>query len=222
MENIEQQKVMNMNKIFDSRFLDSNNLYIHHFNEVPSLHFRNKIDGEKAFEAVREKYSQRIVTVYQYRWFNYEKKKVQFDTTIVIFDNHCLMEFNSYWYKILHNNSQAIFLEEMDQLISQFREKQKRQPREMNLIIRTSGGFELKSMEIKKTRLDLDLFYEDDFRDTDELIRKRLRQKKDKGIVLLHGLPGTGKTTYLRHLIGRIKKKILFISPTVASGLLNP
>jgi SpoVK/Ycf46/Vps4 family AAA+-type ATPase len=122
----------------------------------------------------------------------------------------------------LHNNEQAKFLEEVDNMVSQFKEKQKRKPREMNLIIRTSGGFELKTMEIKKTKLDLDLFYEDNFGETDQLIRKRLAQKKDRGIVLLHGLPGTGKTTYLRHLIGRIRKKILFISPAVASGLLNP
>ena len=211
-----------MSKVFDSRFLDSNTLYLYHFNEVPSLHFRNKIDGEKAFEAIREKYKERIVNIYQYRWFNHQKKKNQFDTTIIILNNQCLLEFNSYWYKILHNTDQMHFLEEVDQLVSQFKEKQKRRPREINLIIRTSGGFELKSMEIKKTKLDLNLYYENDFGETDELIRKRLGQKKDKGIVLLHGLPGTGKTTYLRHIIGRIKKKILFISPAVASGLLNP
>jgi tRNA uridine 5-carbamoylmethylation protein Kti12 len=222
MENIEQQKVMNMNKVFDSRFLDSNTLYLYHFNALPSLHFRNKIDGEKAFEAIREKFSHRIVNTHQYRWFNHNKKKFQFDTTILILDNHCLLEFDENYCQVLHNNEQSVFLDEVDTMVSQFKEKQRRQPREMNLIIRTSAGFELKSMEIKKTKLDLDLFYEDDFRETDELIRKRLGQKKDKGIVLLHGLPGTGKTTYLRHLIGRIKKKILFISPAVASGLLNP
>ncbi len=92
----------------------------------------------------------------------------------------------------------------------------------MNLIVRTSDGFELRSMEIKRTKLDLDLFYQDDFRETDELIRKRLKQKKDKGIVLLHGLPGTGKTTYLRYLIGRIKKRVLFVPSDVASDMLNP
>ncbi len=211
-----------MNKVFDSRFLDSNTLYLYHFNEVPSLHFRNKIDGEKAFNAIKEKFSQRIVNTHQYRWFNHKKKKFQFDTTIIILDNHCLLEFDENYCQVLHNNQQSEFLEEVDHIVSQFKEKQKRQPREMNLIIRTSGGFELKSMEIKKTKLDLDLYYENDFSETDELIRKRLGQKKDKGIVLLHGLPGTGKTTYLRHLIGRIKKKILFISPAVASGLLNP
>jgi SpoVK/Ycf46/Vps4 family AAA+-type ATPase len=77
-------------------------------------------------------------------------------------------------------------------------------------------------MEIKRTRLNLDLFYEDDFAAVDEVIIKRLRAKEDKGIVFLHGLPGTGKTTYLRFLIGRLKKRILFLSPTVAGDLMNP
>lgn len=38
----------------------------------------------------------------------------------------------------------------------------------------------------------------------------------------MHGLPGTGKTTYLRHLIGNMKKKVLFVSPSVAGNLMNP
>lgn len=222
MENIQQEKFINTDKLFDSRFLDSNTLYLYYFNALPSLHFRNQLDGEKAYEAFKNRFGERIAQTHQYRWFNHKKKKIQFDTTIVILDNDCLLEFDKNYCQVLHNNKHAEFMQEVDNLVSQFKERQKRPPREMNLIIRTSAGFELKSMEIKKTRLDLDLFYEDDFREIDELIRKRLGQKKDKGIVLLHGLPGTGKTTYLRHLIGRIKKKILFISPAVASGLLNP
>ena len=38
----------------------------------------------------------------------------------------------------------------------------------------------------------------------------------------MHGLPGTGKTTYLRHLIGSMKKRVLFVSPGVACNLMNP
>ena len=49
-----------------------------------------------------------------------------------------------------------------------------------------------------------------------------MNKKDDKGIVLLHGLPGTGKTSYLRYLIGKIKKRVLFLSPTVADNLMNP
>ncbi len=38
----------------------------------------------------------------------------------------------------------------------------------------------------------------------------------------MHGLPGTGKTTYLRYLIGRLKKKVLFVSPAIAGNIMNP
>jgi hypothetical protein len=93
---------------------------------------------------------------------------------------------------------------------------------EINLIAKNNYGPELKSMEIKKTKLNLNLYYEDDFIEVDSTIQNRLMKKDDKGIVLLHGLPGTGKTTYLRYLIGRLKKKVLFLSPTVAGNIMNP
>ncbi len=93
---------------------------------------------------------------------------------------------------------------------------------EINLIVQGRNRLDLKAMEIKRTKLDLNLFYEDDFKETNEIIQKRLNRKKDKGIVLLHGLPGAGKTTYIRWLIGKIKKRILFLSPSIAGNLMNP
>jgi ATP-dependent 26S proteasome regulatory subunit len=39
---------------------------------------------------------------------------------------------------------------------------------------------------------------------------------------LLHGQPGTGKSTYIRYLLQRTKKKVLFLSPALASNLDNP
>ena len=83
-------------------------------------------------------------------------------------------------------------------------------------------GFELKAMEIKRTKLDIDLFYEDEFKEVDKIIQKRLKKNNDKGIALLHGLPGTGKTSYLRYLVGKIRKKVLFLSPNVAGNLMDP
>jgi SpoVK/Ycf46/Vps4 family AAA+-type ATPase len=77
-------------------------------------------------------------------------------------------------------------------------------------------------MEVKRTKLDIGLYYEDDFLQTDEVIRQRLNKKDDKGIVLLHGLPGTGKTTYLRHLVGKIRKRVMFLSPNIAASLVEP
>jgi SpoVK/Ycf46/Vps4 family AAA+-type ATPase len=124
--------------------------------------------------------------------------------------------------EILHDGNQVEFIDQCTAVMNRFRERRKKDPFEVNLIVKGSYGLELKSMEIKRTKLDLDLFYEDDFKEIDSIIQKRLNQKKDKGIVLLHGLPGTGKTTYLRYLVGRIKKRVLFLSPNVAGNLMDP
>jgi hypothetical protein len=222
MDSLYTQKVLNANNVFSSNFLEAKALYLHCFNRLPSIHFMNQVEGEKAFAVLKEKLSQRIKYIHQYRWYKREKKKYQFDKTIIVLDNECILELDEDYCEILHNGVQQEFVELITTLLHPFKERQRRQPLEINLIVRNGSRLSLKAMEIKRTRLDLDLFYNDDFKEVDELMRKRLNQKKDKGIVLLHGLPGSGKTTYLRYLVGKIKKRVLFLSPTVADNLMSP
>ena len=40
--------------------------------------------------------------------------------------------------------------------------------------------------------------------------------------MLLHGKPGTGKTSYIRYLISMVKKKVVFLPPNMASAITNP
>jgi ATP-dependent 26S proteasome regulatory subunit len=56
-----------------------------------------------------------------------------------------------------------------------------------------------------------------------EVIINRLNKPNDKGIILLHGDPGTGKTSYLKYLTTLIHDKpILFIPPSMAEMLSEP
>lgn len=222
MEDLYNQKIINTNNVFDNYFLDSKIMYLNSFNSVPSLHFIKYVEGEKVFNVFKEKYSGIIKYIHQYSWYKQKKKAFQFDSTLIIFNNNCLVELGKDYCEILHDGRLPEFIHELATLANQFRVRQRREPLEINLIVQDRHGLQLKAMEIKKTKLDLSLFYEDDFMETDAIIRKRLSQKKDKGIVLLHGLPGTGKTTYLRYLVGKIKKKMLFLSPGVAQNLMNP
>jgi hypothetical protein len=48
--------------------------------------------------------------------------------------------------------------------LAKFKEKQKREPTEINLVIAGKKGLELKPIEVKRTNMKLDLFYEDDLR----------------------------------------------------------
>ena len=83
-------------------------------------------------------------------------------------------------------------------------------------------GLDVKPMEITKPNFKIDDNYNDDFKETHQIILKRLSKKNDKGLVLLHGLPGTGKTSYIRHLCATLKKQIIFLSPSMAEAMTDP
>ena len=222
MDNLNNQKTMNADSIFGKRFLNSKSLYLYCFNALPSIHFIGNINGEKAYKAFKEKFASVMKSEHQIRCYDRKRKQYEFDHTIIILNNDSLAVFDEGWCELLHNGKIEGWLSEFTESMSVFKVRERRKPLEINLIVEGSYGLDLRSMEIKKTKLDLNLFYEDDFKAVHEVIQERLHKKEDKGIVLLHGLPGTGKTTYLRYLIGSIKKRVLFVSPNIAKNLMNP
>jgi hypothetical protein len=222
MENIITNKIVNINDLFDDDLLEPKALYLHFFNALPSEFYVGPIDGEKAATAFKERFAAKIIRVYQYQWWDQKKKEVQFGRQTILLDNQCLADFYSYGCELWHNNKEPEFLLETAQLIAPFKQRQRREPLEINVVTQGKSKLELKPMEIKRVRLDLGLYYNADFAGIDKIIRHRLNKSKDRGIVLLHGLPGTGKTTYLRYLISRVKKRILFVSPAVVDNLMNP
>ena len=214
--------MINTDTVLDDRFLNAKVLYLYYYNLFPNVSFISGIDGEKMFNALKEKYGGQIRNIYQYRWYKKTKKEFEFDRTVLVLEGNCLVELDDNYCEILHDGLNPELVKTITELCGQFKERQRREPLEINLIVQGRNKLELKAKEIKRTKLDIDLFYEDDFKETDEVIRRRLNKKNDKGIVLLHGLPGTGKTTYLRYLIGKIKKRVLFLSPGIADNLMNP
>lgn len=91
-----------------------------------------------------------------------------------------------------------------------------------NLIIPGNESFCLRSIKNKKPKLSLDKSYNDDLTELHPQILKSLRSSETSGLVLLHGVPGTGKSTYIRYLANFINKKIIFFPPNLAFNLSDP
>jgi len=100
-----------------------------------------------------------------------------------------------------------------------------RRERENNisLVIQTNRGYDTTSFELPKQKLDIELGYGKGFKPIHEKIIHKLNEPKSKGLVLLHGTPGTGKTHYLKYLASKIKsKRVLFIPPFLADFITSP
>lgn len=176
--------------VFDYRLVENKSFYLALFKTIPSIIYFDQIDGEKAYKKFVATYANNILKTHTYRWFEHKRRKYSFDRTLLIMDNECLIEFNKDYCEIFHREHQPAFIEEVTRFLKQFKERGKAIPQEINLIVKGYDGLELKSMDIKRTKLDLNLFYENDFKEVDAIIQKRLNKKNDKGIVLLHGLAG--------------------------------
>ena len=85
-----------------------------------------------------------------------------------------------------------------------------------------NAGLYVKEFIITRPDLDLAFCYNDDFRPVHDRILEKLSASRSKGIVLLHGQPGTGKTTYIRYLAALVRKKMIFIPPDLAYQVASP
>jgi hypothetical protein len=202
--------------------IDSRSVYLQLFRGIPSIGYMSEVDINGAFKYITEMYRNELRAVYQSTYFNREEDKQQFSKTVFVLVNRVVIELGYNYVEIVFPSGKAKFVDALLHELKGFRQPQKEEEFEINIITHTQKGLELKRLDITPTRLDIGLYYNDDFREVDELIRNRLNKVKDRGLVLLHGLPGTGKTTYLRYLVGAVKKRVLFVSPSVAGNLMNP
>ncbi|RYD90701.1 MAG: AAA family ATPase, partial [Sphingobacteriales bacterium] len=157
MENIFDQKTVSINEALGDFFPDSRAFYLAHFGRIPSRHFISGVAGDKLVQAFREAFGAGIVDTYQNQWYDAKRKRYEREKTLFVLSNKCIVEIGHYC-EILHSGTEDAFVAACTKLAGKFREREKRQPQEINLIVKGEYGLTLKSMEIKRTRLNTALF----------------------------------------------------------------
>jgi hypothetical protein len=93
----------------------------------------------------------------------------------------------------------------------------------IQLVRSDMGHLDTEEYDLHVPEFDLELNYGKGFIAINNLILKRLNTPNDKGIIVLYGDHGTGKTTYIKFLTKQIlEKDILFIPPSMAEMLSEP
>jgi hypothetical protein len=90
------------------------------------------------------------------------------------------------------------------------------------LLFDSQGNYHSHDVAIEsELDIDIQMNYGKEFLEKDSYIKKSLATSH-KGIILLHGLPGSGKSTYIKHLISTVKKEFVILNLREASKIDTP
>lgn len=90
-------------------------------------------------------------------------------------------------------------------------------------IIQNSSGLKLAPLDFKQDHVSIEDNYNDDFLPIYNKMKSDLSVKDSKGLFILHGCAGTGKSRMLVRLASEIKgKKVIFLPPNMVDILSSP
>lgn len=150
-------------------------------------------------------------------------KEERYGICIIDYENNIFsrIENNISESYILFDNTNEDALDKFIKEIMEFYVAPKEEKNNLYTISHSNGRFSLIKQNISERKLDgFDIAkqYNDNFEKENTKIEKFLNDQDRSGLIILHGEKGTGKTTYIRHLINtHSDRKFVF----VPSGLIT-
>lgn len=202
-------------------YIECLRMYFAYFKSIPNLKTINDLDLTKVKEWLSEEYESKIVTRHSRQTYDWEEKRIYDVDVFFFFENKLLLNLERSSVRILHDTTQEEIACELLLKLKMFVFR-KRNPKEISLVVNGRNGLTTTNLKLKKPQLRLADNYNDDLLELHQKIVSTLRQKMQSGLFLFHGLPGTGKSTYIRYLIRVANKKVIFIPPGMAGNLDTP
>lgn len=124
--------------------------------------------------------------------------------------------------RLAYDSRKADALTQIRAFYDAYLEKYISQEAKISLLLKEGQDLVFKSHTIKPLALDLATMYNDDFLPVHQKIKDTLSDG-NKGLVLLHGVAGSGKTNYIKWLTAQIpNKNFIFVPNNLIGALAEP
>ena len=201
-----QTSKMPLSAVFNDRYgsyLNELTLFIAYYNYIPNYIVEKNIDCRKAHKWFTQQFQPDIKDSFYDKRYFYNSKHPELDDSFYFLYEDLLVNFDvgQSAVRFLFRHTQIEKVQSIMDVIHKMKNRRLNPKSEISLIIEGHNGLDIQAMSITKPKLKIEDNYNNDFIEIHQTIYKRLSKKNGKGLVLLHGKPGTGKTSYIRYLI---------------------
>ena len=206
------------------RELNEKKLYVSRFQRMPNRVMLDDINCEKANKWFMQNYQDKITDCFYKKCYRKRKGMIFNEIFYFLLDDLMIcLDDDRDDVIFLYRKTDAALVNEIVCEIRKFKiRKRTRKKPEIELLVNCGSGLGTQTMKISSPKFCIEDNYNYDFLPVHETIMSRISKKNDKGLILLHGKPGTGKTSYIRHLITKITKPVIFLPPNIAASITDP
>lgn len=202
---------------------DPERLFYAWFGQFPSLITLSGVDSERLIRPVEQLWGEEVVTRLTGQTYHRGTNRFKVRETQYVLEGGMVIELTHTRMKLLHMPGS---LEEAQDRIARLkpwmRAPRKESSTHIHVVVPGNRELDTETVSLPKMRLDLDTHYNDDLQVAHKTIIAELGKKGQSGLYLFHGTPGTGKTTYIRHLIHKMRKKVIFLPPGMLPATEGP
>lgn len=202
-------------------YINCKRIYFSYYKKIPNVKVVKNINETLFYKWINVHYASGILKTHSSQTYSVRKKGMRSINTIYFLANELMIDMEDGYVVVAHQEEQEAAALQIIQQLKKYIRRQKTK-HEFCLISSSTHGLHTYEIDLKKPKLDLQKHYNDDIEAMHTTTLKSLRQKNKSGLILLHGMPGTGKSTYIRYLIHQLNKKVIFMPPNFAKSLEVP
>lgn len=209
--------------------IPSSQLFVHYFDALPSkIKLKENFSYEVISFIMSKGYKMYIKTL-----ANVNRKDQKNEEILLINEEEKIMieciydtksnDTESLEISVYYNSLEIkdVDIQIVDEIKQKYSKKEKRS--DIKLLKSENGYLDTEDFMLNIPEVDIALNYGSKFQKIHDVIVKRLNTKNDSGIILFHGDPGTGKTTYIKLLTSLVESKdVIFVPPSTAEALSEP
>ena len=188
---------------------------------IPSIKVIRNIDPTKMANWVKFAYNDQILGAHVRQNYNRKTKQMVDSNLICVFKRELVLAIQYNSVEIYFSDTQETCAQLLIDDAKKFTRKEGA-THSIFVITNELSGLGLSELKIGKPKLVLKRNYNDDLLPLHRYILRMLKKKNKSGLILFHGTPGTGKSTYIQYLIHCLNKKVIFLPARLASSMDSP